>query len=116
MLQDNTFPKYIAKEINLKLDWADRAGNCLKIHLKPLTNKSDDLIDTELTIIDICQKNGGQINLNTNQTLTLDPAITNSQIVFSADGGPSSSGNIILTVNGSQKTINVTPAGFISIQ
>jgi len=57
-----------------------------------------------------------QVNLPNGQTLTLDPTITNDQIIFSADGGPSSSGNIMISNSTSHKIINVSPAGFIKIQ
>jgi|GEM_PF-968622 len=47
-------------------------------------------------------------------TLTLDPVV--AQIVFSPDGGPSAATNITLAINGSQKKIDVSPAGFIKIE
>lgn len=47
-------------------------------------------------------------------TLTLVPAVT--QIVFSPDGGPSTALNITLAINGSQKKVDVSPAGFIKIE
>lgn len=56
------------------------------------------------------------VTLANNETLTLQNSITNNQIVFSPDGGPSASGNITLGLNGSQKIINVSPAGFIKIE
>lgn len=48
--------------------------------------------------------------------LNLAATITNNQIVFSPDGGPSSSGNVTITINGQAKIINVSPAGFIKIE
>ena len=56
-----------------------------------------------------------QVNLAHNETLVLDSTITNNQIAFSPDGGPSSSGNITFTINTISKTINVSPAGFIAV-
>ena len=49
------------------------------------------------------------------ETVALDNTIINNQIVFSPDGGPSSSGNVLLTLNEKTKTINISPAGFIKI-
>jgi len=54
--------------------------------------------------------------LSTSETLTLAETISDDQITFSPDGGPSSSGNITLSVNGISKTINVSPAGFIKLE
>lgn len=48
-------------------------------------------------------------------SLTLEDTISSNQIVFSADGGPSSSGDITISLNGVDKIINVSPAGFIKI-
>ncbi|OGD57134.1 hypothetical protein A2V71_01720 [Candidatus Berkelbacteria bacterium RBG_13_40_8] len=56
------------------------------------------------------------VSLPSKETLTLDPGISDNEIAFSPDGGPSSSGNITLGLNGAQKIINVSPAGFIKIQ
>ena len=56
-----------------------------------------------------------QVNLPTSQTLTLDETIADNQIIFSPDGGPSSSGNITIDNDTSNKIINISPAGFISI-
>lgn len=55
-------------------------------------------------------------SLDQNITLALEASITNSEIIFSPDGGPSASGNITLTINSINKIISVTPAGFIKIQ
>ena len=52
--------------------------------------------------------------LPTNISLTLEPVVT--QIVFSPDGGPSTPLNVILSINGSTKIIDVSPAGFIKIE
>lgn len=54
-------------------------------------------------------------SLPSGEALALDSSITNNQIVFSPDGGPSSSGNITLSLSGKSKIINVSPAGFIKI-
>lgn len=54
--------------------------------------------------------------LSTSEVLTLDETIIDDQITFSADGGPSSSGNIVLSVNGASRTISVSPAGFIKME
>lgn len=56
------------------------------------------------------------VPLASSETLSLDVTITNNQIAFSPDGGPSSSGNITLSINSVSKIINVSPAGFIKIQ
>lgn len=55
-------------------------------------------------------------DLPSSVSITLAPTITNNQIIFSADGGPSSSGDITLSINLSSKIVNVSPAGFIKIQ
>ena len=57
-----------------------------------------------------------KVNLANSETIALQNTITNNQIIFSSDGGPSSSGNITLTINGVNKVLNVSPAGFINIQ
>jgi len=61
-----------------------------------------------------------QVDLPNGQTITIDETffdeVTASyQVIFSADGGPSASGNIILSNGSSQKIINVSPAGYIKI-
>lgn len=55
------------------------------------------------------------INFPENSSLTLDTAIASDEIIFSADGGPSSSGDITITLNSVNKVLNVSPAGFIKI-
>lgn len=57
-----------------------------------------------------------KINLASSQTVSLSSGITNNQIVFSADGGPSSNGQITITANGANKIVSVSPAGFIKIE
>lgn len=57
-----------------------------------------------------------QEQLPSDETLTLEGSITNNQIVFSPDGGPSSSGNITISLNGKSKIISVSPAGFVKLQ
>lgn len=52
--------------------------------------------------------------LSSSVKLTLDPVVT--QIVFSPDGGPSAALNITLAINGSQKKVDVSAAGFIKIE
>lgn len=48
--------------------------------------------------------------------LTLDPFPVNNQIAFSPDGGPSTNLNITVDINGKQKKIDVSIAGFIKIE
>jgi prepilin-type N-terminal cleavage/methylation domain-containing protein len=55
-------------------------------------------------------------SLTPDPTITLDPTTLKPQVIFSADGGPSSSGNITLGLGSVQKIINVSPAGFIAIK
>jgi prepilin-type N-terminal cleavage/methylation domain-containing protein len=55
------------------------------------------------------------VNLPNGITLTLDSSITNHQIIFSSDGGPNVSGNIVFTLNNMSKTINISPAGVIKV-
>lgn len=55
------------------------------------------------------------VSFPSGSSLTLDPAISQNQVIFSADGGPSSSGNITVNLGSASKTINVSPAGFIKI-
>ena len=53
---------------------------------------------------------------------TLSPVNTNvppgpiTQIVFSTDGGATPNGKITLTINGVDKIVSVSPAGFIKIE
>lgn len=54
--------------------------------------------------------------LKSGESLTLDNTIAGSQIVFSPDGGPSSSGDISISNATTTKIINVSPAGFIAIK
>lgn len=56
------------------------------------------------------------VALSQGVTLTIDSSITDNQIIFSADGGPSASGNIIINLSGATKTINISPAGVIKLQ
>ena len=55
------------------------------------------------------------VNLPNNSSLTLADTIALDEIIFSADGGPSSSGDITITLNANNKVLNVSPAGFIKI-
>jgi len=55
-------------------------------------------------------------DLPRNGRLTIDSSIADNQIIFSADGGPSSSGNITLGMNEKEKVVNISPAGFIAIR
>ena len=50
--------------------------------------------------------------------LTLEPTPADDQIAFSSDGGPSAPLKVTLTLkgNGSQKKIDISPAGFIKIE
>lgn len=49
-------------------------------------------------------------------TCTSLPAVPNCrQIIFSPDGGPSSAGDITISLGGKSKVINVSPAGFIKL-
>lgn len=57
-----------------------------------------------------------QINLPNGEVISLDATITQNQIMFSSDGGPSSNGNITLSNDTNSKVVNVSPAGFIKIQ
>lgn len=56
------------------------------------------------------------VQLSNDESISLAATITANQIVFSPDGGPSSSGDITLAVGTSQKIINVSPAGYIKIR
>lgn len=55
-------------------------------------------------------------SLPSNESLSLEATISQNQIIFSPDGGPSSSGNITLSLAGKSKIISVSPAGFIAVQ
>lgn len=57
-----------------------------------------------------------KINLPYNENIILADTITNNQIVFSIDGGPSSNGQITLNMNGANKIVNITPSGFVKIE
>lgn len=54
------------------------------------------------------------VQLSSNISLSLDPSAT--QIVFSPDGGPSVATTLTLTLNSSQKKVDISPAGFIKIE
>jgi len=56
-----------------------------------------------------------KVNLANSQTVSLQ-GITDNKVAFSTDGGPSSNGQIVLTINGVNKTVSVSPAGFIKIE
>jgi len=61
------------------------------------------------------------IELPQNITLTIDQAIIDNHgkansIIFSSDGGPSANGNVVLTLQGSTKTINISPSGVMKLQ
>lgn len=55
------------------------------------------------------------VNFPENSSLTLESTIALDEIIFSADGGPSSSGDITIFLNSVNKILNVSPAGFIKI-
>jgi len=57
-----------------------------------------------------------QKNIPEDISITLDPTITSSQVVFSPDGGPSCSGNITLTAGAKSKIVSVSPAGYLKIE
>lgn len=57
-----------------------------------------------------------KVILPSQETIVLEETISNNQIIFSPDGGPSSSGDISLNINDKSKTINVSPAGFIKVK
>jgi len=102
------------------------SGNLREVQEKAITEQKQYLIRFSLTANPINYQlirsdNGNEeiqktVNLGSGETLTLDPSISNNQIVFSPDGGPSSSGDITLSINSVSKIINVSPAGFISIK
>ena len=48
--------------------------------------------------------------------LILDSTITDNQIIFSSDGGPSGQGNIVISFNSRSKTINISPSGVIKVE
>ncbi|MFA6493092.1 MAG: GspH/FimT family pseudopilin [Patescibacteria group bacterium] len=56
------------------------------------------------------------ITLPKNISITLDASFTSNQVIFSADGGPNTSGNITITQDTSSKIINLSPAGMIKMQ
>ena len=51
-----------------------------------------------------------------NITLAMDPVFVSNQVYFSADGGPSVSGNIVISYNTNSKTVSISPAGVIKLQ
>ena len=55
------------------------------------------------------------INLPQNITVSLSSDITDNQIAFSPDGGPSSSGDITITAGEKTKVITISPAGVIKL-
>lgn len=57
-----------------------------------------------------------KVHLPDSETIALQNTISNNQIIFSSDGGSSSSGDITLTINGNNKIVNVSPSGFVKIQ
>ena len=46
----------------------------------------------------------------------LNATFSNNQVKFSADGGPSANGDIVITLGEASKTINISPAGVMKIQ
>lgn len=57
-----------------------------------------------------------QVNLPSGATLSLEASIADNQVIFSPDGGPSSSGKITLNIGGKEKKIDVSFAGYIKIE
>lgn len=55
-------------------------------------------------------------DLSSGHSLNIEPTIAADQIVFSPDGGPSSNGNITISVDAISKNVNVSPAGFVKIE
>lgn len=72
-----------------------------KYQLIEITNAVESIIREEI--------------LPSDEIMAIDASISNNQIIFSPDGGPSSSGNITLSLAGKTKIISVSPAGFIKI-
>ena len=54
--------------------------------------------------------------LRSGETMTVEETIASNEVIFSPDGGPSASGNITISNGTDSKIVNVSPAGFISIQ
>ncbi len=73
----------------------------------PPTVQLVNITGTE-TIIDSKTFDGGI-------TLEIDGVFTDNEIIFSADGGPSASGNIVVNYSDRSKTINVSPSGVIKL-
>jgi prepilin-type N-terminal cleavage/methylation domain-containing protein len=69
-----------------------------------------------ITIVNSVETEIRQVSLQSDQTLNLEPTITGNQIIFSPDGGPSSSGDITISNGAQNKIISVSPAGFIAIE
>lgn len=55
------------------------------------------------------------IDIPENVAVTLSGDISNSQIVFSPDGAPSSSGEVTFSSGGKTKVITISPAGVIKL-
>lgn len=61
------------------------------------------------------------ITMSNNVTVTgpdgapLDQTFSENQVIFSADGGPSANGDIVINLGDVSKTINISPAGVIKL-
>lgn len=104
-----------AKIISTKLRQAQEdAVTTQKQHLIRFTTGTQPVF-LQLIKIDVAEVEIQKLYLDQNISVTLDPSFTNSQITFSADGGPSTSGNIVVNLNDASKTINISPAGTIKL-
>jgi len=84
-----------------------------------LVRFNSDAVPYHYSLIRILDSNEQEIRkiyLSTNINLLVDSSISGKQVIFSPDGGPSSSGNITLSNNDAQKVIHISPAGFIRIE
>ncbi len=54
--------------------------------------------------------------INSNISISIDDAFQDDEVVFSADGAPSSAGIITLNQESQSKSIDISPAGVIRVQ
>lgn len=109
--------------VNLSGSTRDLLSNLREAQERAITEQNQFLIRFDLSanpknyklisIVNSVEEVIRQIDFPESVSVSIDPSITDNQIIFSPDGGPSASGNINLSAGGNNKIISVSPAGFI---
>lgn len=94
----------------------DTSTNPVKLQFIKFSN---EIIEGEETVVETVL---GTVMLDSTVTLEIDPSFTSiineqeiTQVIFSADGGPSTQGNIVVRYSDRSKTINILASGIIKI-